>query len=741
MSTIDSSMAGLMAMDVDFLENFESTMLESICTAWFLAPSFQEQVSIATNAFFIVMVVVTFVYSQILATGTSQFGVTRKISISINSNSFVRTVTRAISICTAALVCFGAAAWEHYTVDAAGSSEGDFDSEVRKIFLLAQSLTWITFAALTAAEVRQAPRSVSSGVATGLLRLWWISTFFLAGILIISRLIRNIEDCPSSSTKFRYYKTYVAQATEIVNLVSSLVLVATTSWFEADRREKDEIRLNGDTEEPLLLQNNIDVKGIHGYSGATWLSKLTWLWMNPLLQKGYDSRLEVDDVPNLAARDDAQNLFERYTEHSSRSEGKLSNCVRLTLFRSFQREFLETGLLALCRACVMYVGPALIPTFVRFKTDAAAGEQCGGLWWGCLLVVALALSKGADVLASHHFNFQCTNLGMAIRSTLITVVYRKGVRLTNAARLNHGLGQIVNYMSVDVQVLADVILQVHNLWLLPIQVIIALVILFSVVGWSSLAGLLTMVSIVAFSTWSGGRQREYQALIMKAKDKRMKATSEALNAMKVIKLQAWETHFRSYIEKLRDQEFHWIMQFMYQVAYSTVFTWSSPSVVSVATFACCVLLEGKELTPGQIFTAVATFRILQDPIRNFPQTLIAVSQARVSLDRLEKYLSSEELDTNAVDRNPIEGRDDLAISVSSATFSWTALEGDHEKSATATLREIDLEIKKGALVAVVGTVGSGKSSLLSCLLGEMPKLQGTVQFHPHASKPKLARCT
>lgn len=541
---------------------------------------------------------------------------------------------------------------------------------------------------------------------------------------MISLVIRNLENCPNQySTPSEAILSFTAGA---VNLVASSVLVLTT---RNDQTENDEdAQCIGENEEPLLVSHHHDEipshEAISGYAESSWLSRLTWQWMNPLLQKGYYSRLEVDDVPKLVEQYDAQKLYQRFSENWSRSEGK-PNRVRTSLFLSFKKEFMLTGLLAVCRACVMYVGPALITSFVDFKSQTATGEHNAGLWWGFTLVFVLACSKGTDVLASHHFNFQCTSLGIAIRSTLVAVVYKKGIRLTNAARLTHGVGEIVNYMSVDVQLLQDVIVQVHNLWLLPIQITIALTILYSVVGWSMLAGLITMVAIVCLSTWSGKRQRMFQGLIMKAKDVRMKATSEALNNMKVIKLQAWESHFRNQIEKLRGLEYLWIVRFMYQVASTTVFVWCAPTIVSVVTFACCVLLEGVELTPGQVFTAVATFRVVQEPIRNFPQTLISVSQALVSLGRLEKFMRSEELDTNAVDRKSIEGDEDLAISARSASFSWTEPDSSHEQS-TSILADINLEVKKGALVAVVGTVGSGKSSLLACLLGEMPKLHGKV---------------
>ncbi|KAG0581885.1 hypothetical protein KC19_3G017200 [Ceratodon purpureus] len=690
----------------------------NLCNAWCMVPRFQAQVSVAASALFFFVLAIVWFYNSVFPDQRSSARLHQLAGGGKSSKTSATGFVRSVAIWAAVVANSGAAVWEYlYGVNASGVFTE------RMFFFIAQSLTWLVFAAVCTPETEQT-RMVLSALARGLARAWWGVTLVLAGMQMTTLLVRRLENCPDSSTGG--HEELVIFAAVGVNFGASLVLVVTALLCKRAELQDESLV---DAEEPLLRDQepHREVKPsrgvIQGYAGSSWVSKLTWQWMNPLLQRGYDARLEVDDVPNLAEKDDAQNLFKRYSENWERIPEDTSNRVRTTVWRSFRRQFLQTGALALIRACVMYIGPALITTFVDFK-----GTGRGGLRWGFTLVFVLMVAKSVDVLASHQFSFQCTNLGMAIRSTLITVVYRKGIRLTNAARVVHGVGQIVNYMSVDVQVMSDVIQQVHNLWLLPIQVCTALGILYTVVGWSMLAGLMTMVGIVWLATWSSKAQKRFQGHIMKAKDERIKATSEALNAMKVIKLQAWETHFRGRIEALRDKEYHWILQFMYQVAKSTVFVWCAPNMVSVITFACCVLIAGTNLTPGQVFTAVATFRILQEPIRNFPQTLIAVSQAQVSLDRLEKYLQSEELDMNAVDRTvPIADDESLAVAVKSASFSWTMEpeSSSHEASAI-TLRDIDLEVKKGSLVAVVGMVGSGKSSLLACMLGEMPKLQGKV---------------
>lgn len=770
---------------------YSESLSKGICRASWLAPSLQEKLSICSNVLFFVILLLNHLYSYFGGRGLdldppTQQGRKRLRNGRNNKTSCfgpsIPTTGRIASTILAASTFSIAVFWKIFFVhDAEESSREAFD--VEKIFFLVQTLTWLTFLAISVMERRHV---LIHGIL--IIRIWWATVFLLASVQFASSLLQYIKKCPDP------IKPQVGDMTwAFVNFVSSLALIVTTSMHS---EEEDDGELN----EPLL-QNGSEAKPQQtagDYAHASFLSKLTWRWLNPILEKGYTKRLELEDVPNLPSEIDAQNLYTNFLSDWRNTTGGDPNRLRRTIFWCFRKQFLHTGALALCRASVMYIGPSLISTFVLFKTIRHERKHGIEAWQGYILVLVLAISKCIDVLASHHFNFACQNLGMAIRSTLITLVYRKGIRLATSARLTHGLGQIVNYMSVDVQQIADVVIQLHNLWLLPLQVCIALTILYSEVGISAGAGLATMVILVSFSTWSSSRQRKFQAEVMKARDSRMKATSESLNAMKVIKLQAWEEQFRHRIETLREVEYGWLIKFMYQIVSSTAFIWCSPTIVSVATFACCIYL-GADLTPGKVFTATATFRILQEPIRNLPNLLISLNQAMVSLDRLEKYLASQELDaaavissTSAADgaaahggeradaQNEYDPPPAAAVQIDDASFSWESStdvggggsgfprsthnshgdghgncngkgsgsvigrgngsrngngnadgsvigsgNGEAVKEAV-TLSHIALRVMKGSLVAVVGSVGSGKSSLLACMLGEMPKLHGKV---------------
>ncbi|KAK3142774.1 hypothetical protein QOZ80_4BG0351310 [Eleusine coracana subsp. coracana] len=214
-------------------------------------------------------------------------------------------------------------------------------------------------------------------------------------------------------------------------------------------------------------------------------------------------------------------------------------------------------------------------------------------------------------------------------------------------------------------------------------------------------------------------QKELQTKIMDVKDDRMQATTEILRSMKILKLQAWDMQYLLKLQALRSEEYKWLWRSVRLTALTTLVFWGAPAFISSVSFGSCILM-GIPLTTGTVLSALATFRMLQDPIFILPDMLSVFAQGKVSADRVVKYLQEEELKCDAVTQVP-QSDTCYDVEIDQGIFTWE-LETD-----SPTLTNIELRVKRGMKVAICGMVGSGKSSLLSCILGEMPKLEGSVR--------------
>ena len=207
---------------------------------------------------------------------------------------------------------------------------------------------------------------------------------------------------------------------------------------------------------------------------------------------------------------------------------------------------------------------------------------------------------------------------------------------------------------------------------------------------------------------------------MKEKDRRTKLMDEVLNGIKVLKLYAWEPSFEDQILKIRDGEIGALKKAAYMNAFTTFLWTCAPFLVALSSFTVYVLIDPNNVLDAQTaFVSLTYFNMLRIPLNFLPQLLVYLVQVGVSLKRINKFMNSDELDPNNVTHDEDFHHPVLA---ENAEFAW-------ENTSKPNLKDINLKVEDGSLTAVVGTVGSGKSSLLSALLGEMTRTKGMVNVH------------
>ncbi|XP_028095170.1 ABC transporter C family member 5-like [Camellia sinensis] len=539
-----------------------------------------------------------------------------------------------------------------------------------------------------------------------LLRVWWV----LSLLICLCTLYVDGKEFLIEGTK------HLLSSHVLANL-AALPALAFLCFVAIRGVTGIQVCRNSDLQEPLLVEEDAGCLKVTPYSEAGFFSLATLSWLNPILSIGAKRPLELKDIPLLAQKDRSKTNYKilnaNWEKLKSENPQKQPS-LAWAILKSFWKEAARNAIFAGLNTVVSYVGPYMISYFVDYlggnETVPNEGYILAGIFFSAKLVETLTTRQwylGVDIL------------GMHVRSALTAMVYRKGLRLSSLARQNHTSGEIVNYMAVDVQRVGDYSWYLHDIWMLPLQIILALAILYKNVGIASVATLIATVISIVVTIPLARVQEDYQDKLMAAKDDRMRKTSECLRNMRILKLQAWEDRYRVTLEEMRNVEFKWLRKALYSQAFITFIFWSSPIFVSAVTFGTAILLGG-ELTAGGVLSALATFRILQEPLRNFPDLVSMMAQTKVSLDRITGFLLEEELRGDATIVIP-RGSTNVAIEIKDGEFCWDPT------SPKPTLSGIQLKVERGMRVAVCGMVGSGKSSFLSCILGEIPKISGEVR--------------
>lgn len=359
-----------------------------------------------------------------------------------------------------------------------------------------------------------------------------------------------------------------------------------------------------------------------------------------------------------------------------------------------------------------YIGPLLITSFVNFLST-----NDENLKWhhGLILALIFFTAKNVESLSQRQWYFGARRIGIRVRAGLMAVIYKKSLAIKYGGTSS---GKIINYINVDAERIAEFFWYFHGIWLLPVQVTFALIILYKNLGAApSIAAFFTTIFVMISSMPLAKIQEKLHTKIMEAKDSRIKATSESLKSIRVLKLHSWEPTFLKKLLHLRETERGFLNKFLYARTAVTFLFWASPTLVSVVTFGVCVLL-GTPLTSATVLSALATFRILQEPIYNLPELTSMIAQTKVSIDRVQSFIMEE--DQKRLTHNLTPGSPGVAIEIEASEFSWQNRDANRP---TIKITE-KLKIMKRNKVAICGSVGSGKTSFLCSILGEIPRISG-----------------
>ncbi|KAM6461779.1 ATP-binding cassette sub-family C member 10 isoform 2-T3 [Liasis olivaceus] len=502
--------------------------------------------------------------------------------------------------------------------------------------------------------------------------------------------------------------------------------------------------------EPLITTSEISESTWEAVAedGESWLSRFSYAWMDPLIKRGYQWKLnKPQDVYQLPQRLQAKRVCEHFYScwlkkaALSSENGRISSTnsffaksdarhdglpadpqntlkpahLLSVLHAAFGLRYYSLGFLKLAGSLLGFSGPLLLNLLVSFMESRQEP-----LSYGVLYALGLFASSFLGAILRNQFNYEINKIILIVRTAVISAIYQKALRVNGSSLASFTTGEIVNFMSTDTDRLVNFCFSFHELWSLPFQFAITLYLLYQQVGIAFLGGLALAMLLVPINKVIANCIMEKNKEMLKHKDVRVKLMTELLCGMRVIKFYAWEQHFDARVKACRAKELKSLRAIKYLDAVC-VYLWAAlPVVVSIVIFITYVLL-GHQLSATKVFTALALVGMLILPLNNFPWVLNGILEAKVSLDRIQHFLELTDQDLHAYYSTASPSNPSSALEMHHSAFSWSPASKENSESHTprGQLFIQDLLVTKGALVGVIGKVGCGKSTLLAAITGEL----------------------
>uniref|UniRef100_H3DQA7 ATP binding cassette subfamily C member 4 (PEL blood group) n=1 Tax=Tetraodon nigroviridis TaxID=99883 RepID=H3DQA7_TETNG len=459
-------------------------------------------------------------------------------------------------------------------------------------------------------------------------------------------------------------------------------------------------------------------------ASANLLSKVFFCWLNPLFRLGYKRRLEEDDMFKVLPEDASDRLGEELQGYWDREVQQAAKDLRSpelgkVLVRCFWRPYSLIGGYMLVEETIKMVQPVLLGQIIRFFESYDSSSRAGADE-AYMYAAGISLSTLVLTVLHHLYFYHVQRVGMKIRVALCHMIYRKALCLNSRAFAQTTTGQIVNLLSNDVNRFDEVTLYLHFLWISPLQIATIIILLLYVIGPSCLAGMSVLFVLMPVQTVFGRLFSTLRAQTAVLTDDRIRTMNEVISGIRVIKMYGWEKPLALLVNEVRRKEISKILKSSYLRGLNMASFFVASKIIIFITV-CVYVLMGNELSAGTVFMAICLYGAVRLTITLFfPFAIEKLSESLISIGRIKTFLLLDEVDPQHQEL-PVAEKKDCMVKIQDLTCYWDMV------LEAPTLQNVSLTVKSEQLVAVIGPVGAGKSSLLSAILGELSRAAGVVK--------------
>uniref|UniRef100_A0A3B4WK00 Multidrug resistance-associated protein 4-like n=1 Tax=Seriola lalandi dorsalis TaxID=1841481 RepID=A0A3B4WK00_SERLL len=447
-------------------------------------------------------------------------------------------------------------------------------------------------------------------------------------------------------------------------------------------------------------------------------------WLTPLLHLGHKRRLEESDMYGVVPEDRSQTLGEalqRLWDHEVKKATKELRKPNLTsvLIRCYGRSYAAAGLFTFTLEAIKVIQSLLLGKIILYFENYDPDDR-RSLCTVCVYAAAMSLSAFALTILQHLYFYQVQKMGMRIRVAMCHMIYRKALALSSESMGQTTTGQIVNLLSNDVNRFDEITLNLHYLWVGPLQAMVIVFFLWYEIGPTCLAGVAAVALMLPVQTWFGKLFGIFRSKTSVFTDNRIRIMNEVVSGVRIIKMYAWEKPFSALVTEVRRKEIRQILYSSYLRGLNMASFFASSKIIVFITFTVYALL-GNAITASSVFVTVSLYGTIKLTVTLFfPLAVEKVSETAVSVQRISSFLLLEEVERKTSGL-PLEGKEESSIEIEKLTCYW-------DKSSDApSLQNVSVSVMSHQLLIVIGPVGAGKSSLLSAILGELPQDTGSLK--------------